>query len=285
MTAETFMGGESPKVDEATAAEVQAEFAEALAAAKEEMAAKAAEAAPEEGEVKRVPIVVNLSEEAEDAAWDARKIAPEVWHLRATACELLALSLRYPTPDLIEIVAHQDWVGAALEFADAMGMELPAGWGDDLGEVELHNFRAEATHLMVGAPTPVCSPYEGIWRAEDDGVQPLLFVNPHSMDVERFCKKCGLGQPKGTNEPLDHVATELELLQYLASIAAGIVLPFEEGPAVEDFPGGGAAQAYAAFWIDHVMTWMPRFAEKLAAQSRIPYYTAVGQYLAAFLAL
>ncbi len=285
MTAETFMGGESPKVDEATAAEVQAEFAEALAAAKEEMAAKAAEAAPEEGEVKRVPIVVNLSEEAEDAAWDARKIAPEVWHLRATACELLALSLRYPTPDLIEIVAHQDWVGAALEIADAMGMELPAGWGDDLGEVELHNFRAEATHLMVGAPTPVCSPYEGIWRAEDDGVQPLLFVNPHSMDVERFCKKCGLGQPKGTNEPLDHVATELELLQYLASIAAGIVLPFEEGPAVEDFPGGGAAQAYAAFWVDHVMTWMPRFAEKLAAQSRIPYYTAVGQYLAAFLAL
>ena len=138
---------------------------------------------------------------------------------------------------------------------------------------------------MVGAPTPVCSPYEGIWRAEDDGVQPLLFVNPHSMDVERFCKKCGLGQPAGTNEPLDHVATELELLQYLASIAAGIALPFEEGPAVTDFPGGGAAQAYAAFWVDHVMTWMPRFADKLAEKSRIPYYTAVGQYLAAFLAL
>ena len=270
------------EIDAAKAAEVQAEFAEALAAAKEEMAAKAAEAP---AEIKRIPIVVKLSEEAEDAAWDAKKITPEVWHLRATACELLALSLRYPTADLIEIVAHQDWVGAALEIADALGMELPAGWGDDLGEVELHAFRAEATHLMVGAPTPVCSPYEGIWRAEDDGVQPLLFVNPHSMDVERFCKKCGLGQPAGTNEPLDHVATELELLQYLASIAAGIVLPFEEGPAVEDFPGGGAAQAYAAFWVDHVMTWMPRFAEKLAAKSRIPYYTAVGQYLAAFLAL
>ena len=72
----------------------------------------------------------------------------------ATACELLALSLRYPTPDLIDIVANQDWVGAAREIADALGMELPAGWGDDLGEVELHSFRAEATHLMVGAPTP-----------------------------------------------------------------------------------------------------------------------------------
>ena len=161
---EPFMGGATPEIDEAKAAEVQAEFAEALAAAKEEMAAKVAEA-PAEGEVKRVPIVVKLSEEAEDAAWDARKVPAEEWHLRATACELLALSLRYPTPDLIEIVAHQDWVGAAIEIADALGMKLPAGWGDDLGEVELHSFRAEATHLMVGAPTPACSPYEGIWRA------------------------------------------------------------------------------------------------------------------------
>ncbi len=279
---ETFMGGEAPEVDEALAAEVQAEFKEALAAAQEEMAAEAPAA---EGEVKRVPIVVKLSEDALDAAEGALTVEPEEWHLRATACELLALSLRYPTPDLIDIVANQDWVGAAREIADALDMRLPAGWGDDLGEVELHAFRAEATHLMVGAPTPACSPYEGIWRAEDDGVQPLLFVNPHSMDVERFCKKCGLGQPAGTNEPLDHVATELELLQYLASIAAGIVVPFEEGPALEDFPGGGAAQAYAAFWTDHVMMWMDRFAEKLARESRIPYYVAVGQYLAAFLAL
>ena len=273
------------EIDEAKAAEVQAEFAQALADAREEMAAKAAEAGDGVVETKRIPVVVKLSEEALEAVEGALEVEADEWHLRATACELLALSLRYPTPDLIEIVAHQDWVGAAREIADALGMRLPAGWGDDLGEVELHTFRAEATHLMVGAPTPACSPYEGIWRAEDDGVQPLLFVNPHSMDVERFCKKCGLGQPAGTNEPLDHVATELELLQYLASIAAGIVLPFEGGPAVEDFPAGGAAQAYAAFMTDHVMVWMPRFADKLAATSRIPYYTAVGQYLAAFLAL
>ena len=284
MATETFMGGELPEIDAAAAAEVQAEFREALAAAQAEMAAQAA-SAPEEAQVRRAPIVVNLSEEALDAIEGALLVEPEAWHLRATACELLALSLRYPTPDLIEIVAHQDWVGAAREIAEAMEMELPAGWGDDLGDVELHAFRAEATRLMVGAPTPVCSPYEGIWRAEDDGVQPLLFVNPHSMDVERFCKRCGLGQPKGTNEPLDHVATELELLQYLASIAAGIALPFEEGPALETFPGGGAAQAYAAFMTDHVMTWMPRFAARLAEESRIPYYKAVGKYLAAFLEL
>lgn len=270
------------EINEALAAEVQAEFKQALADAQAEMAAKAEEAAQE---VKYVPVVVKLSEDAEDAAIGATKVDAETWQLRATMCELLALSLRYPTAELIDIVANQDWAGAAKEIAEAMGIKLPEGWGEDLGEVELHNFRAEATHLMVGAPTPVCSPYEGIWRAEDDGVQPLLFVNPHSMDVERFLKKCGLGQPKGTNEPLDHVATELEFLQYVASIAAGIVVPFPEGPAVEAFPGGGAAQAYAAFMVDHVMTWMPRFATKLTETARIPYYKAVGQLLEGFLAL
>ena len=51
-------------------------------------------------------------------------------------------------------------------------------------EVLFHRLRTEATRLFVGAPNPVASPYEGVWRAEDDGVQPLLFVNPHSMDVD-----------------------------------------------------------------------------------------------------
>ena len=45
--------------------------------------------------------------------------------------------------------------------------------------------------------------YEGVWAAEADGVQPLLFVNPRSMEVERFMRSCGLGRPEGTNEPLD----------------------------------------------------------------------------------
>ncbi len=284
MTEQVFMGGEAPEFNEEEAAKVQAEFKQAVAEAQAELnggcGAEAGEAAPAP---KRV-IEVKVSEAAQAAAAEAVELSADDWQLRATTAEFLALSLRYPTPELIDIVANQDWVGAAKEIAELYGATLPEGWGEDLGEVELHAFRAEATHLMVGAPTPAVSPYEGVWRAADDGVQALLFVNPHSMEVERFCKKCGLGQPEGTNEPLDHVATELELLQYLASVAAGIVAPFEGGPAPEDFPAGGVAQAYAAFMTDHVMVWMPRFAEKLAAEARTPYYKAVGQLLAAILA-
>ena len=148
-------------------------------------------------------------------------------------------------------------------------------------EALLHALRAEATHLFVGAPDPVVSPYEGVWRAADDGVQALLFVNPHSMEVERFCKACGLGRPEGTNEPLDHVATECELLEYLALLAGGLAVPAEGAPAPDALPGGSPAAAYDEFLRDHALTWMPRFAEKTASEARLPFYRAGAHLLAA----
>ncbi len=220
------------------------------------------------------------------------------WQVRAVAWELLALSFRYPTSELAEAVASGEWADAASEVADALGLSMPEGWLSalDAGAQEegaapadvdadalLHGLRAEATHLFVGAPDPVVSPYEGVWRAADDGVQALLFVNPHSMEVERFCKACGLGRPEGTNEPLDYVATECELLEYLALLAGGLAAPAEGAPDSADLPGGSPAAAYDEFLRDHVSTWMPRFAEKCTEEARVPFYAAAGRLLQAVL--
>ena len=112
-------------------------------------------------------------------------------------------------------------------------------------------------------------------------MQALLFVNPHSMEVERFCKACGLGRPEGTNEPLDHVATECELLEYLALLAGGLAAPAEGAPAPEALPGGSPAAAYHEFLREHALTWMPRFAEKTASEARLPFYRAGAHLLAA----
>ncbi len=212
------------------------------------------------------------------------------WALRAAAWELAALTFRYPDAQLAEAVASGEWAEAAEEVAAALGAELPgtfaadarADAGADAGAL-LRSLRAEATHLFVGAPEPAVSPYEGVWRAGDDGVQALLFVTPHPMAVERFCRSCGLGRPEGTNEPLDHAATEAELLQYLASLAAGLAEPVETSPAPEALPGGSPEAAYAQFLAEHALVWLPRFAAKTAEESRIPFFRAAGAYLAAVL--
>ena len=249
-------------------------------------------------------------------------ISSELWQVRATAWELLALSFCYPDEVLAGAVASGEWAEAASEVAGALGFALPESFAADAraaaGEepdVLLHALRAEATHLFVGAPDPVCSPYEGVWRAADDGVQALLFVNPHSMDVERFMKSCGLGRPEGTNEPLDHVSTECELLEHLAlravegagvssdcassaacegaetaagDVNAGASADAEESaacdqphlPAPADLPGGSPEAAYAEFLREHPLTWMPRFAASVAENSRHPFYRAAAVLLA-----
>ena len=199
------------------------------------------------------------------------------WAARATAWELAALSFRYPGPELEGAVASGEWAEAAREIAGALGLALPEGFG---AGASAEGLRPEATRLFVGAPAPAVSPYEGVWRAADDGVQALLFVNPHSMEVERFMRACDLGRPEGTNEPLDHVATECELMEHLALRAAGAEPP-EGAPAGADLPGGSPEAAYGAFLEGHARAWMPRFAERVAAKSRVPFYRDAAALLGA----
>lgn len=224
------------------------------------------------------------------AVADYGETSAEQWGLRAAAAEFLAFSLTYPSADLAEMVVDGRWLEAANEMAaelcvswsktdweDALATGIDGALAKD-GEALAGSLRAEATRLFVGAPDPLVSPYEGVWRAQNDGVKALLFVNPHSMDVERFIKECGLGRPEGTNEPLDHVVTELDLLAYLASLAAGDVAPDDAAPA-DALPGGDPASAYRQFFAEHPAQWLPSFAEALGDTTRLPYYHAVASLL------
>lgn len=262
-------------------------------------------------------------------------ITKDQWQARAALCELLALSFRYPDAVLAEVVCNGEWADAANEIAAVVGVDWSAGdlvgdaavpgcddagdagdAGDaddsgDAGDADklLHALRAEATRLFVGSPEPVISPYEGVWRANDDGVDALLFVNPHSMEVERFCKACGLGRPEGTNEPLDYVATELELLEYLAARAAVDAAGGATGAddasecagsddemtasdacennaegidamvASQDLPGGSAEVAFDQFMTTHVQLWMPRFAANVQQESRLAFFREAARLL------
>ena len=215
-------------------------------------------------------------------------VSADIWQARAAMCELLALSFRYPEDKVLaEAIASGEWGEAADEIASALGIDWTAAAAPGAAEAAAlpdpddiqKELRPEATRLFVGAPEAACSPYEGVWRAKAEGVQPLLFVNPHSMAVERFVRGCGLGRPEGTNEPLDHAATELELLQWLCMIECGLVA----APEGAEPPQGSWAAARARFLEDHARTWMPRFAEAAAAESREPLFRAAAVMLGAAL--
>lgn len=213
----------------------------------------------------------------------------EMWQIRATAWELAAFSFRYPTSELVEAVASGEWLAAAREIAEALGIALLEGFGEGMSSVEnpladasvdsfFHELRAEATRLFVGPSEPACSPYEGVWRARAEGVKPLLFVSTHAMEVERFVKSCGFTRPKGTNDPFDHVATECELLEALALRAVQ-----GAGDADESGSGNGASASglYAQFLNEHMRVWVNDFCTALSKEAREPFYRAAAVYLQA----
>lgn len=216
------------------------------------------------------------------------------WQLRATAAEFLAFSLRYPSPGLAEALASGEWASAARELAATCGWGLPSGLAEDAArdgngleapdpDALLHVLRTEATRLFAGLPTPVVTPYEGVWRAKEEGASPLLFISRHSVEVERFMRACGIERSESWKMPIDHVAAELELMELLAASAAGMGQARE---AFEDtaLPGGSAAAAYALFAQEHVGVWMPGFARELREKTALPFYRAAGQLLASWCA-
>ena len=248
-------------------------------------------------------------------------VSADLWQARAAMCELLALSFRYPEDKVLaEAIASGEWGEAADEIAAALGLAWSSAAAPGAAEAAAladpadiqKGLRPEATRLFVGAPQAACSPYEGVWRATAEGVQPLLFVNPHSMAVERFCKACGLGRPEGTNEPLDAVWTELELLEYLAlraaadaaeaegiaGDAAAVEDVVEDEDALEEFedagepgevvasadlPGGSPEAAWDEFMADHARQWMPQFAAAVQEEARVPFYATAANLLGAFI--
>ena len=100
------------------------------------------------------------------------------------------------------------------------------------------------------------------------------------MDVERFMRACGLGRPEGTNDPLDRVDAECELLEHLALRVAGAEPP-EGAPADADLPGGSPEAAYDEFLQEHARVWLPRFAKRVAKEAREPLYRDAAAYLGA----
>ncbi len=188
-------------------------------------------------------------------------------------------------PELAGAVASGEWAEAAEELAGRSVWRCRrASRGGAVGcsspEDALHALRPEATRLFVGAPAPAVSPYEGVWRAADDGVQALLFVNPHSMEVERFMRSCGLGRPEGTNEPLDHVATNASSWSTWPCAPPARSRPRERRPA----PASPAARPRRPTGPSSRGTpapGCPASPSAVAAKSRVPFYRDAAALLGA----
>ena len=193
--------------------------------------------------------------------------------------ELLSMGLRLPDKQLAETLASGEYADALQETLSSLGIvaddfsgSLRAYVGQDT-EALFHRIRTEYTRLFVGAPHAMVSPYAGVYYAEKTDVTPVLYVNKESMEVERFMAACGMGRPEGTNEPLDHIASELEFLEYLALDAIGAMHDEERQPV----PDGSLEMFYA----DKFVPFAQQLAPKIVETSEETLYVTLARVLQA----
>jgi TorA maturation chaperone TorD len=206
----------------------------------------------------------------------------DTWMNKAAFFELLARAFIYPTDEVVGALISGDFAAAAQEILEVNGLETDktneaieklASFGDQEQVTVFHDLRREYTRLFVGAPKPSVSPYAGVWYAERMGIQPLLFVGKESMAIERFMRRCGIGQPKGTNNPLDHISSMLEFTQYLCMERAGVVASAQGSSIPEN--------AYEEFYREHLLPFSGPFSEAVIEQSRSSFFRSTACLLAA----
>lgn len=208
------------------------------------------------------------------------------WLERAALYELLALGFRYPTDTLIHALTSGEFAEALEELAKLNGIDAHSIKTsiEDLSEYRgvgttelIRTLRVEYTYLFIGEKEPVVSPYAGIWWSHKKGIPPLLFVNKETRAVKDFMRSCGITQAVGTNEPLDHIATELEFLHYLCLRRAKVALPDEFSQDVT-LP----ERAYEDFYENHFVPWNQDFAATVREKGRIPFYRALALILESY---
>ena len=207
------------------------------------------------------------------------------WADRAAICELLALSFAQPTSVLGQAVSSGEWLAAVEDACQLLGAPLPEGPAIEMpgAETARHALNVEWSRLFIGTPDIMVYAYEGPFLARQRGEKALMFVSKEARGMDGLVRQVGLGRPDGTNEPLDFVAAELELMEYLAGVEAGVIAP-AEGVDPATFPGGSAGAAYDGFLEHHARIWMPAFAQEVAGKTRLPFFQAAAHLLQAFTA-
>jgi len=159
-------------------------------------------------------------------------------------------------PEPVRSGEHSDPIGeVATAAAELLGVDaetmsaLSAAIGDPTALAE------EYERLLVGPGQTSCPPYESMWY-EDAPQQRGIMMGSAAGQVLALYRQAGLTMRPHQGELPDHLVVELEALAWS--------LEQNRAPAVA-----------TALLNDHLLAWLPRFCERVVAETNHPYYRAL----------
>jgi DMSO reductase family type II enzyme chaperone len=228
-------------------------------------------------------------ESTQDAASEAFIKLANIAQCRADLYQLFAISFQNPTQELVQdlqsgvltenFITCFDTIAQDNTLYEEALSELKAfteiHQNDDPVQL-LSDLRVEYTRLFIGPTKPVVPPYETLHRETPgkDG-EPLLFVSPTAMSVERYYREAGVKM--AINDSPDHLTTELEFLVYLCN---------KEADAWEEADNDQARdfrKKERDFHDEHLSHWGIDFCRRTREADDSGFFTALSALLALYL--
>jgi len=180
--------------------------------------------------------------------------------------DLLLLAARWLAPpagerdviersDLEELACRAGFAGGGVLWAAESALRRTATdrWSDE--------------HARLFESAGVCPPNETAYIRRDKGV--IL------ADICGFYSAFGFRLADGGHEKADHLRTELEFTAFLLLMLARARAEGREEEAII------TRDAVASFLADHLGTWLPLFAERLAGTTTLPFLRHLATVLGA----
>jgi TorA maturation chaperone TorD len=154
----------------------------------------------------------------------------------------------------------------------AAGIDPGEAFTGGVSEALLDRLAIDYTQLF-NDPVERIAPYECIQRGDGDDL-----MGAAADEVRRFMAEVGFVVPPESGEMPDHISVELAFMGELARREADALEAGDQKTA--DF----AASVQRRFLAAHLGRWAERFARKVWKRATTPFYAAMAELLAGFIA-
>jgi len=158
------------------------------------------------------------------------------------------------------------------------GYELVGGYlrsaaDRDLNKVKLE-LAVEYANLFLGVKKKPAHPSESVYVSESQS----MYQEPRDRALFTYWE-AGVDKKKEYTEPEDHIAIELQFMEYLCRRVVESVQKLDTGEAVRFL------KISQGFLRDHLCVWVPRLAKDIYESAEIDFYKGVATMTDAFTAI
>jgi TorA maturation chaperone TorD len=189
---------------------------------------------------------------------------------RMAAFRLLSDCYFLPDPGLSEKLEN-------LEFNMANVCESAVGFIRDMRKEfkackHLEPLKIDFSKLFVGPYKMSAAPYGSVYLEAE-----RKMMGDSTLDARNRYREAGLDTAKTFKDAPDHISAELEFMCYLIFKEIEAVAKSEIETAI------GFIQRQKSFLKDHLLAWVPEFANSIIENSENPFYPNLAKATSAFL--